>query len=260
MKIRLAAQAGALIFAALPLLAYQAAAPAAGPHPKTQKELEALQKVQQAQQAKDWDGELAGITSVLENFADTEFKMQLLNMAMGAAQQKNDFAQMVTWGERLIQADPTDVASRVTLAEATAQHIRENDLDKAQSIQKVDDYANKALELLKGNPKPPAGVPDAEWPSFKAQLTGQAYDALGQAAAIDKKYPDAIANYKQAIAADPNASVTMARTAKAYVDSKQYDDAISTADKVLAMNDAPPSVKTYAQQQKDIAAKLKGAK
>jgi hypothetical protein len=51
--------------------------------------------------------------------------------------------------------------------------------------------------------------------------------------------------------------VATARLAKAYVDNKQYDDAITTADKVLAMNEAPPVVKQYAQQQKDAAAKLK---
>jgi hypothetical protein len=52
----------------------------------------------------------------------------------------------------------------------------------------------------------------------------------------------------------------MARLSKAYVDAKQYDDAITTADKVLAMNDAPAAVKQFAQQQKAAATKLKGTK
>ncbi|HMF77251.1 MAG TPA: tetratricopeptide repeat protein [Bryobacteraceae bacterium] len=258
MKKRLAAHAAALILAAMPLLAQQAAAPA-GPHPKSQKELEALQKVQAAQQSKDWDAELAAITNVLENFANTDFKIQLLNMAMGAAQQKNDLPQIVTWGERLMEADPNDISSRVTLAEATAQHTRDNDLDKAQSIQKINDYAHKAQQLLTAATKPPEGMPEAEWPTYKKQLTSQTYDALAQAAALDKKYPEAIANYKQAIEADPSTSaVSVARMAKAYFEAKQYDEAISTADKVLAMNEASPAVKTFAQQQKDNATKMKG--
>ncbi len=260
MKKRSVALATALIFAAIPLLARQAAAPA-GPRPKTQKEVEALQKVQAAQQAKDWDGELTSITYVLENFAETEFKVQLLNMAMSAAQQKNDLPQIVTWGERLMQADPNDISSRVTLAESTAAHTRDNDLDKAQSIQKINEYAHKAQELLNGNPKPPTGVPDTEWPAYKKQLTSQTYDALGQAAALDKKYPEAVADFKQAADADPSTSaVSVARMAKAYVDNKQYDEAIATADKVLAMSDASPAVKSFAQTQKDNATKLKGAK
>jgi tetratricopeptide (TPR) repeat protein len=257
MKSRFVAHATALIFAAMPLLAYQAAP--AGPHPKNKEELAALQKVQAAQQARDWDAELAGITNVLENFSNTDFKLQLLNMALGAAQQKNDLPQIVTWGERLMQADPNDISSRVTLAEATASHTRDNDLDKAQSIQKIRDYAHKALDLLNANPKAPEGIPEAEWPGYKKQVTAQAYDALGQASALEKKYPEAIASYKQAADTDPAAAVSVARMAKAYFDNKQYDDAITTADKVLAMNDAQPAVKAFAQTQKDNATKMKGA-
>ena len=106
----------------------------------------------------------------------------------------------------------------------------------------------------------PAGMPPDKWPETKKQLTSQAYDALGQAAEVQKKYPDAITNYKMAIDAEPTNAVATARLAKAYVGSKQYDDAITTADKVLAMADAPAQVKQFAQQQKDIATKLKGAK
>ena len=39
---------------------------------------------------------------------------------------------------------------------------------------------------------------------------------LGQANALDKKYPEAIASYKQAAEADPAAAVSVARMAKAY--------------------------------------------
>jgi tetratricopeptide (TPR) repeat protein len=176
---------------------------------------------------------------------------------MAAAQQKNDFVQVTTWGERAIQADPKNIEARVTLAEAIAQHTREHDLDKAESIKKVNDYANQALALLKAADTPPAGLPADQWPQFKKELTAQAYDSLGLVAALDKKFPEAISSYKSAIEANPESSVATARLAKAYVDNKQYDDAITTADKVLAMNEAPPAVKQFAQQQKETATKLK---
>jgi tetratricopeptide (TPR) repeat protein len=259
MKLKHLLQITALALAALPLLAGQAAQ-GGGPKAKSQKELEALQKVQTAQNAKDWDGELAAINNVLENFADTEFKPQLMSMAMAIAQQKNDYAQVITWGDRVIQADSNNIDARVTLAEATAQHTRENDLDKAQSLKKVNDYASKALELIKASTGPPNGMPEAQWAEVKKELTSQAYDAMGQAAALDKKFPDAIANFKSAVDANPGSPVATARLAKAYVDNKQYDDAISAADKVLAMNEAPPAVKQFAQQQKEMATKLKTAK
>ncbi len=228
--------------------------------PKSQKEVQALQKVQADAQAGNTDQEIQDINAVLENFADTEYKPMLLNMAMDAAQRKGDYAQTLAFGDQVIQADPNDVTARITLAETIASHARDTDLDKDQSVKKIQDYANKGLDLLKTNNTPPAGIPADRWPDVKKQLTSQAYDALGQAAALQKKYPDAITNYKTALDSQPTNSVAGARLAKAYVDNKQYDDAISTADKVLAMADVPAPVKSFAQQQKDLATKLKGAK
>ncbi|MBV8867048.1 MAG: tetratricopeptide repeat protein [Acidobacteriaceae bacterium] len=238
----------------LPVLAQQAA-----PKPKSQKEVDALKKVQADAQANNLDQEITDINAVLENFADTEYKDMLLNMAMEAAQRKGDYAQTIAFGQQVIQANPNDVTARVTLAETIASHTRDTDLDKDQSIKKIQDYANKALDLLKTSTAPPAGIPDAQWPDLKKQLTSQAHDALGQADELQKKYPEAITEYKTALDAQPTNSVSMVRLAKAYVESKQYDDAISTADKVLAMADAPAQVKQFAQQQKDNATKLKAA-
>ncbi len=254
MRLRFIAHAMACVAFAIPAIAQQQ------PKPKSQKEVEALQKVQAAQQAGNWDGEIQAINYVLENFADTEFKSQLLSMALDAAQRKGDYGETVAFGEQAIQSDPNNIDARVMLAAVIAQHTRENDLDKAQSIKKITDYANKALDLLKAASTAPPGIDPTKWPDVKKQWTADAYASLGQAADLDKKYPDAIQNFKQALDAQPNDAVAAARLAKVYLDAKQYDDAIATADKVLAMNDAPATVKQFAQQQKDAATKLKGAK
>ena len=68
----------------------QQAPQGAGPKPKSQKEVDALRKVQADQQAGNWSQEIQDINAVLENFADTEFKPQLLNMAMDAAQRSGE--------------------------------------------------------------------------------------------------------------------------------------------------------------------------
>ncbi len=275
MKFRIIAFAGAFIFMAMPFLAEtgqqaqpKAQAPAQpsaqpGPHPKSQKELEALQKVQAAAQANNPDAEIQAINDVLENFVDTEFKPQLLSMAMQAAERKGDFEQAIVWGERAMQNNPNDFGAPILLAALTAQHTRENDLDKDQSLKKADDYANKGLDLLKRAPAtPPFGFNGtaADWADYKKDEAALAHDALGQTAALRKKYPEAIEDFKTSLneEAHPN-PISQARLAKAYVDNKQYDDAIATADKVLAMNGLPAEVKQFAQQQKDAATKLKGS-
>ena len=261
MKLRLSACLAVAVLTALPAMAQQPAAGAPkGPHPKNKEELAALQKVQAAAQTGDPDQELAAVNNVLENFTDTDYKPMLISMAMQAAQQKNDMPLVTTWTDRALQADPNNIEAHVVLAEAMARHTRENDLDKADSITKIQTNANKALDMLKTADKAPAGIADAQWPDVKKQLTGQAYDALGMAAAVDKKYPDAITAYKAGVAADPADVVLKARLSKAYVDNKQYDDAISTADQVMADSTAQPAVKQFAQAQKDAATKMKGTK
>ena len=62
-------------------------------------------------------------------------------------------------------ADPNDIVARVTIAETTAAHMRENDLDKADNIKKVNDLAHKALDLIQSGGTPPALLlhPPTNW-------------------------------------------------------------------------------------------------
>ncbi len=71
-----------------------------GPQPKSQKELAALQAVQAATTP---DEQIKAIDSVLENFADTEFKVTLLQLGMQAAEKKNDYPLTVTYAERILE-------------------------------------------------------------------------------------------------------------------------------------------------------------
>jgi tetratricopeptide (TPR) repeat protein len=255
MRLHFPAYAAVLALAAISLAGQQQQA---GPHPKSQKEVDALKKVQADQQAQNWDAEITDINYVLENFADTEYKGMLLDMAIQAAQNKGDYAQTVAFAEQAIQADPNNVEAYVKVAETIAAHVRDNDLDKDQELKKVDTNAHKALDVLKTSTTPPAGIPTDQWPAYKQQLQGQAHDALGMADDAAKKFPESIDEYKAALAAYNN-PIILTHMAKAYLDAKQYDDAIAADDKVLAMSDAPANVKQFAQEQKDTATKMKGA-
>ncbi|MBV9301674.1 MAG: tetratricopeptide repeat protein [Acidobacteriaceae bacterium] len=274
MRSRISKHLAALLLISMPVVAHQQAQqqtqqsqPAGqqpqGPHAKSQKELDALRQVQAAEQASNWDAEIAAINNVLENFADTEYKPMLLNAAMQAAQRKNDYPQTIVWGERVIQNDPKDFSARIMMAATIAQHTRENDLDKEQSLKKIDDYANQGLDLLKtASDTPPVGssMSATDYAAYKKNEAGLAHMALGKANEVRKKYPEAIAEYKTALSIDPRPDpTTMAYLSQAYIENKQYDDAIATADKILAMTDVSPQVKQFAQVQKDNATKLKGA-
>jgi tetratricopeptide (TPR) repeat protein len=227
------------------------------PQPKSPKELDAL-KAWQA--AKADDERLQAIENVLTNFADTEFKIFLLQDALQLEQRKGDFAQVVFYGERLLEADPKNAFAMVTLAGETARHTREFDLDKEEKLAKVDKYAKAAIDASKDMVKPRPDITDEQWEGVKKDLQAQAYEAEGLAALLRKKYDDSIADYKQALAvqATPDPA-TWVRLGQAYIDAGKLDDASASFDKALNTPNVNPQVKAVAQAKKDEVAKRKGA-
>ena len=227
------------------------------PRVKSPKELAALRAFQDAQTPGQ---QIQAIENVLTNFADTEFKVMLLQTAMQIAQRKNDLAQVLFYGERLLDADPKGAFALVTMAGEIARHTREFDLDKEEKLAKADKYAKAGLEAAKVMPRPKGDVTDGQWEAAKKDFQSQAYEAMGQAAGLRKKYDEAVADYKQAIsiAATPDA-VTWIRLGQVYEDSGHLDDAADAFEKALATPRIGPQAKSAAQAKKEEVAKRKGA-
>ena len=223
--------------------------------PKSKGEVAAIQAVQAA---KTPDEQIKAIENVLTNFADTEFKTVLIQMAMQIEEQKGDFAQTVFYAERLLDADPKNVFALNVLASETARHTREFDLDKEEKLAKVDKWAKTALEAAPTAAKPNASIPDAQWDTEKKNMQAEAYVAMGMAASLRKKYDDSIADYKQALAMggtpDP---ATWVRLGQVYLDANKLDEAGDAFDKALTATNASPQVKSIAQAKKDETAKRK---
>jgi tetratricopeptide (TPR) repeat protein len=227
------------------------------PSPKSQKELDALRAWQAATNP---DDRIKAIENVLTNFADTEFKLILLQDAMHTEETKGDFAQVVFYGERLLEADPKNAYGLVTLAGETARHTREYDLDKEEKLTKADNYAKAGLEAAKVMPKPRPDITDAQWDGARKDLQAQAYEALAQSAGLRKKYDEAIADYKQAIAVQATVDpATWVRMGQVYIDAGKLDDAVDAFDKAINTPDVNPKVKAVAQAKKDEVAKRKAA-
>lgn len=225
--------------------------------PKSKKEAEAIMAVQKATTP---DERIQAIEDVLTKYSDTEFKVPLLQMAVQTEQQKGDYAQTVFYAERLLKADPMNAFALVTLAAETARHTREYDLNKDDQLAKVDKWAKDAIEASKNMPKPGPQVSDADWDGFKKDMQAQAYEALGMADMVRKKYDGAIADYKQALAtaSAPNPA-TMVRLAQVYMTTGKLDDASFTLDKAINTPNAPAQVKSIAESMKGEIAKHKAA-
>jgi tetratricopeptide (TPR) repeat protein len=222
---------------------------------KSQKEQQAILAVQTAATP---DDRIKAIENVLENFADTEFKVPLLQMAVQTEEQKGDYTQIVFYGERLLKADPKNAFAQVTLASETARHTRENDLDKDEQLGKVDKWAKDGIEDAKVAPKPRADVPDADWENVRKDLEAQGYVALAIADNLRKNYDGAATNYKQSLSVEstPNPA-TLVRLAQVYMSQGKLDDANYTLDKAINTPNVPEQVKSIAQNFKGEIAKAR---
>lgn len=226
------------------------------PTPKSKGEVEAIQAIFQAQDPK---ARIGAAENLLTKYADTEFKGLALYLETVSYQQLNDFDKVVIYGERTLEVDPNNFQVMLILAEGIAQHTRENDLDKADKIAKVNNYVKKAFDTMKDAPKPNPNLTDEQWTAAKKDLTAQGHQALGLAAMAEKKYDVAVNEFKTAVdtASQPD-TATMVRLGAAYNLQGKYDDAIAVLDKVMATPDVHPTIKQFAQAERVRAVTAKG--
>jgi len=230
----------------------------AQPKPKSQKEMDALMAIQNAQGP---DAQIAAVENLLTKFADTEFKVTALQMATQSAQQKGDLGLMTGYAERTLKADPKNYIVMLMLAQATVQQTREFDLDKDEKLKNSEKMVNEALEILKAAPKFRPDLTDEQWAGAKKDFEAQGLETLGMTAMVRKNYPEAVNQFKKAVevqgSPDPATKVHLAR---AYNAVANYDAATLTLDAVLATPDLHPSIRTVAGQEKLKAAQAKAAK
>jgi tetratricopeptide (TPR) repeat protein len=240
------------------MLAMAVPALLAQPKPKSRGEAEALQAMQNA---KTPDERIAAAENVLTKYADTEFKSIALLYEAFSYQQKGDWENAIIFGDRAVEADPKNYQALLLVAQQVVQHTKEFDLDREEKLNKVEKYANNAITAVKAAPKPRPELSDEQWAAAQKDAISQAHEMMGLAAMIRKKYDTAEAEFKAAVEGTPKPDpTTVVRLGMAYSDDGKYDQAIAEFDKAMAMPDALPQVRQFAQAQRVRAIQKKGAK
>src|SRR5215467_7844498 len=119
--------------------------------------------------------ELASKVEQLAPNMKAEQKSRIYLYAMQSAQQSNNAAQTISFGEKIIAIAPDDFNTLATLASTIPIAIPKN---KA-AIDKTKNYAQKALaNLAKMNGKS-LGMSDADWAKQKNGIEGSLHNTLG---------------------------------------------------------------------------------
>jgi tetratricopeptide (TPR) repeat protein len=235
-----------------------AAVALAQPKPKSQKEVDAIMAMQNAQDA---DSRIKAAQALITKFADTEFKPFALYVMASSYQQKGDVENTIVWAEKTLEVDKTNFMCMNMIASGLAQKTREFDLDKEDKLGRAEKMANSAMEAIKNAAKPNPQIPDDQWELIKKDYTAEAHQAIGLVAMVRKKYPEAIASFKTAVETTPQPDpATLVRLASAYNLANQPDNAIAAADKAMAVPDVNPAIKQVAAAEKERATKAKAGK
>jgi tetratricopeptide (TPR) repeat protein len=227
------------------------------PAPKSKGEVEALQAMQAAMS--DPDKEIAAIENLLTKFVDTDYKGIAWYMEAEAYQKKGDFDHMVICAEHALEFNPGDFQSSLMLAKYYSTHTKETDLDREEKLGKATKLSNSVIESIKTAPKPNPQLTDEQWADAKKDISAEAFNDIGVAELTRKKYDAAAAAFKSAV--DTNSRpepAYMVRLASALQQSGKNDEAIALCDKVTAMPDAHPQVKSVATAIKAQAVKAGG--
>ena len=199
--------------------------------PKSQKEAEALQALFAMT---DPDARIAAADNLIKNFKNTDFRDMVLYMAAVSYRAKNDFVNMMLYGERTLEANPGHVPTLVDLAYAIPMRTREYDLDKDEKLARSEDYAKRALRLIPTMPKLNPATPDGEWLSTKKDLMSQVHESLGSVAMLRKDYAGAEESFRSAVeVADTKTGIKYFRLAQSLFKQLKYDEALEAADMSL---------------------------
>ena len=224
---------------------------------KSKSELEAWNALVQA--AGDPDKAIAAAENLITKFADTDFKGIALYVEADAYQRKGDYDHMLIFAERVLEVSPQDFRATLMLANYYATRTRENDLDREEKLGKAEKYANQLIDMMKTAPKPNPGLTDEQWTEAKQDTTAEAYNAIGLANLTRKKYDVAAAAFKSAVDANSQPEPAyMVREASALQAGGKNDEAIALVDKLTAIPNVHPQIKSVAAAIRAAAVKAGG--
>lgn len=231
---------------------------AQGPTPKSQGEIDALMKVQNA--GND-DERIAASLKLIQDFSDTEFKSWALFNVMQSYEMKGDVPNTIVYAEQVLDAKPSTfeaASAHVRIANGTARQTKEFDLDRDEKLQKVIDSANKAIELLASAQKVNDQIPDEQWTLITKNEEAIAYDAMAQGEFVRKKYDDAADYFVKAIEAQPD-PVRMLKAGNAYRLAKKYSEAMNMLDNAIKDPNSNDQIRGLAEREKQAVQEAQNA-
>jgi tetratricopeptide (TPR) repeat protein len=182
----------------------------------------------------------AAAQKLLTEFKNTEFKEFANYMLMVSYQQLDDFENMMVYGERTLEINPSNPGVLLQLAYAIPTRTREFDLDKEEKLTKAEDFASRALTLIPNLEKIDPSMPDEVWLDTKKEFMAQANESLGVIEAKRANYDEAAAFLTKAIGLQPQQNpMTHYHLADAYMNAGKKAEALTAINTAITLGGVP---------------------
>ena len=144
---------------------------------------------QAASQQADHARRAALLERYVTGFPDSPYASNAQSLVGAAYQQARNYVKMQQFAQKILARDPGNISMLILLADDGSE--RGVELDKA------DEYAHHALELLDKAAKP-EGLTDEQWTQQKSLQQGIAWSSIGQARLQRKQNTQAVEAFKTA--------------------------------------------------------------
>lgn len=240
------------LFSLAALLAVVAPILTAQPQFKTQEEFDGFAAIQGAASL---DERIEAGKAFLAAYPESDAKGLAAYMLMLSYQGKNDFENMMIYGDETLAAtgDPgVTVGVLIALSSAIPLRTREFDLDKEEKLSKAEDYAKRAMTMIPMLQKVDPGLSDDDWLLTKKNFMAQCHETLGLVGVKREDFPAAEQSLRKSLdlSAEPPPS-TLYNLGLALQRQDKKDEAGNIADRCISAGGYPLPDGT------DLCAKLK---
>ena len=205
------------------------------PQFKSQEEIDAFMLVQSAATVQE---RASAGADFIANYPQSEAVGLASYMTMLSYQQMNDFDNMLLYGEMVLDNNPAagvKTGTLISLANAIPTRTREFDLDKEEKLNKAEDYAKEAMNLIPTIPKMDPNLTDDEWLETKMDFMSQCHEAIGSVMIKRQDYPAAEVSMRKALEMSPSPMpFTMYQLATALSKQGKNEEAAEMADRCTA--------------------------
>lgn len=173
---------------------------------------------------------------LLVEYKDTEYKENALFFTTLGYQRLNDFENMLTYGELVLEENPDNIGTLLALSYVLPIRTRQHDLDKEEKLSQAESYAMRALDIIPRaeNPNPDL-MTDDDWLLEKKDLMSNAHSSLGAVAAKREDWTAMEQSYRQALQiANKQTSELFYQIAKALKEQGKNDEALGMLDQSIA--------------------------